>query len=183
MMARHSGGASRPVSESPASRTAPARCSPASRYRTSSQFSKILLSPDWLAIISMASFRKCGSCARSAAIRASSMPVRVVGRHVPDIGLVGIAFGAHPWDLVAMAAEKLDRPEQCNRGQGAGDPAIGESHIARERIAVGPAQPRAQGIHHGRRAEHEKPDPVGLLQREQRLPERKKRDQPEPFHA
>ncbi|MGY4623936.1 hypothetical protein ACVWY3_001692 [Bradyrhizobium sp. USDA 4486] len=109
--------------------------------------------------------------------------LRVVRRHVAKIGLVGILVAAHPRQLVADAAEQRDGAEHRKHGNRAGDPGIGEAHVSCRRVARHPAQSGEQGIHHGGRAVDEQADPVGLLQREQRLPERKQRRQHEPFHG
>ena len=116
--------------------------------------------------------------------RSQQNALLMMGGHMPHESLVDRRIASHPCEFAATGRKQRRgaEPQQATNRAKAPEsqkcPAL--KHLLFRRTAT---KPREQRIH-GRRGEvNKKADPVRLLQCEDRLPERKQRDQNEPFEC
>jgi hypothetical protein len=108
----------------------------------------------------------------------------MMGGHMPHESLVDRRFASRPWEFADVSRKQCGgaEPQQATNRAKAADsqkcPAL--KHLLFRRRATKPSEQR---IHGCRGKVNEEADPVRLLQCEDRLPERKQRDQNEPFEG
>src|SRR3954452_7193849 len=106
----------------------------------------------------------------------------VVRRHPANVALVVGDIAAKPGDFATMVPEKCKRAKDEQSGRHGIRPVISKALIV---LGVTTAEPipdkRKTAIYRCRRRVHDKANPIGLTQREDRLPKRKGGDEEGPF--
>src|SRR4051812_32758746 len=113
--------------------------------------------------------------------RGQEDPLLMMGRHMPNEGLIDGWIPTDPWQFVAVGGQLRGGRQKHNSANRAKTPNPEEcsafEYLAFPRRTPKPGEQRV----HGRRSEvDQKADPVRLLQSKDRLPKRKQRHQNEP---